>query len=143
MQCAQNGIIQDMSQNMQDQLGFPLQALQKDISVEDFFKDIFDDEMEQDYMNCKKIDFDPTSVRRILESKDIDSRGDGDEEVGGNFALSEKRCSAYVWLRKFDYAEQEVMLAYRELWFFVTDAEESMFETRHTTDVGTAGMEGD
>jgi hypothetical protein len=36
----------------------------------------------------------------------------------------------------------DAKLAFRELWFFVTDAEESMFETRHTTDAGAAN-EGD
>ena len=34
MQVSQNGIIQDMTQNMQEYLNFPLQALNKDISVE-------------------------------------------------------------------------------------------------------------
>jgi hypothetical protein len=34
MQVSQAGVIQDMTQNMQEYLNFPLQALNKDISVE-------------------------------------------------------------------------------------------------------------
>jgi hypothetical protein len=49
MQSSQNGIIQDMTQNMQEYLNFPLQALNKDISVEQIFRGIFDDELESSF----------------------------------------------------------------------------------------------
>jgi hypothetical protein len=48
----------------------------------------------------------------VLEQEDIDIRGDGDSDGGSAavFNMSEKKCVALVWLRKFDYTEQEVKL---------------------------------
>ena len=67
MQVAANGCIQDMTQNMQEYLNFPIQALQKDISVEMFFRGLFDDDLEQTYQNGRRVEFDPGVIKRILE----------------------------------------------------------------------------
>ena len=43
-------------------------------------------------------------IRRILESEDIDVK-DNDSDAGTNFNMSEKKCTAIVWLRLYDYTE--------------------------------------
>ena len=92
---------------MQEYLNFPLQALNKDISVEQFFRGMLDDELESSFQNGRKVEFDPQIIKRILEQEDIDVKGDGDSDRGGahNFNMSEKKCIAFVWLRNFDYTE--------------------------------------
>ena len=51
-------------------------------------------------------------IKRVLEQEDIDIRGEGDSDGGGaaGFNMSEKKCVALVWLRNFDYTEQDVKL---------------------------------
>lgn len=74
-------------------------------------------------------------IKRVLEQEDIDVRGDGDSDGGaGTFNMSEKKCVALVWLRNFDYAEQDVKLQYREVWFVLTEDETNTFiDTRGNT----------
>jgi hypothetical protein len=70
-------------------------------------------------------------------------RGDGDSDGGGgnhNFNISEKKCIAMVWLRNFDYTDQEVKLQYREIWFVLTEDDTNTFlETKVTTEYMTHG----
>jgi hypothetical protein len=124
---------------MSEYLNFPLQALKKDISVEQFFRGLFDDELEQSFQNGRKVEFDPAVIKRILEQEDIDVRGDGDSDGGGAnaFNMSEKKCAALVWLRNYDYTEQEVKLQYREVWFILTEDDTTFLDTRNTTEYMT------
>ena len=69
-----------MTRNLWEYLGFPLHALNKDINIEAFFKDIFDDELEQKYLNGNRIEFDPNIIRSIMEEQDMDLK-EGDEEM--------------------------------------------------------------
>ena len=48
--------------------------------------------------------------------------------------MSEKKCVAIVWLRNYDYTEQEVKLTYREIWFVLTEDDASFLDTRNTTE---------
>ena len=87
------------------------------------------------------MEFDPQVIKRVLEQEDIDIRGDGDSDGGGAagvFNMSEKKCVALVWLRNFDYTEQEVKLQYREIWFVLTEDDTNTFiDTRNTTEFMT------
>ena len=84
---------------MYEYLNFPLQALNKDIHVEEFFKGLLDEEHEQNFSIGRKVEFDPTAVKRILENEDID-RGDVESDAGwdngGGYSVSEKKCVAIV-----------------------------------------------
>lgn len=57
---------------MNENLSFPIRGLNKDISVESFFKNIFDDELEQNYMNGRRVEFNPRTIKTVLEEEDID-----------------------------------------------------------------------
>jgi hypothetical protein len=51
---------------------------------------------------------------------------------------------ALVWLRNFDYTEQEVKLQYREIWFVLTEDDTNTFiDTRNTTEFMTALGDGE
>ena len=161
MQTTPDGVIEDMTQNMSDYLNFPIQVLQKDINVSQFFKGIEDDS-EQSFSNGKKIlDFDPSIFRRVIEQEDIDvldknhlpnaldgSAGDldfiGHPGGGGDFLdplgqspggtssnnnlnlMSDKKWFAHVWLRHFDYLDQDVMLQYKEVWFLLMEQDDTV-----------------
>lgn len=85
-------------------------------------------------------------IKRVLEQEDIDLRGEGESDGGGanTFNMSEKKCVALVWLRNFDYTEQEVKLTYREIWFVLTEDDTNTFiDTRNTTEFMTAIGDGE
>lgn len=135
-----SGVIQDMTYTLSEYLNFPVQALKKEVSVEALFKGILDEDNEQAYLNGKRVDFDPHIVRRILEQEDIDGKevgagGEDDEdELGSNYNLGEKKCKAVVWMRSFDYAEQDVDLSYKEIWFVLTEEEAAGYMDTRTND---------
>eukprot|EP00347_Sterkiella_histriomuscorum_P005198 403357516 len=137
VQTNSGGIIQDMTQNMSEYLNFPVQALQKDIQAEGLFKNIFDDEVETSFMNGRKMEFDPQVLKKILEEEDIDVK-DVDSDNGTNYNMSEKKCTAIVWLKTFEYDYQDVKLAYKEIWFVLTDDDASFLDTKNTTEYMTA-----
>ena len=122
---------------MTEYLNFPIQALNKDLSAEAFFKGIFEDETETQFMSGKPLEFDPQNVKRILEEEDIDVR-DNDSDGGTNFNMSEKKCRAIVWLKCFEYDYQDVKLNYKEVWFVLTDDDASFLDTKQTTEYMTA-----
>ncbi len=51
--------------------------------------------------------------------------------------MSEKKCSAIVWLRIYDYTEHDVKLTYKEVWFVLTEDDASFLDTRNTTEYQT------
>ena len=118
---------------MNEYLNFPLAALQKDITVDLFFKGIFDDDLEQAFQNGRRVEFDPVNIKRILEQEDIDVR-ENDSEGGTNYNMSEKKCTAIVWLRIYDYTDIEVKLTYKEVWFVLTEDDASFLDTKNTTE---------
>jgi hypothetical protein len=57
--------------------------------------------------------------------------------------MSEKKCTAIVWLKSFEYDYSSVKLAYKEIWFVLTDDDASFLDTRNTTEFATQlGDEG-
>lgn len=88
-------------------------------------------------MNGRKMEFDPLLLKKILEEEDIDVK-DIDSDNGTNYNMSEKKCTAIVWLKTFEYDYQEVKLAYKEIWFVLTDDDASFLDTKNTTEYMTA-----
>lgn len=53
-------------------------------------------------MGGRKVEFDPQLLKKILEEEDIDVK-DVDSDNGTNYNMSEKKCTAIVWLKTFEY----------------------------------------
>jgi hypothetical protein len=48
---------------------------------------------------------------------------------------SDKKCVAIVWLKSYEYDYQGVKLAYKEIWFVLTDDDTTWGDTtRNTTE---------
>ena len=126
---------------MEEYLHFPIQALSKDINVESIFQNIFDDEMEINYHNGKRIpDFDAQVIKRILEEEDIEVK---DTDSDYNVNIVNKKCTAIVWLKNFEYDYPNAKLFYKEIWFVLIDEDASYLDTKNTTEYMTAmGEEG-
>lgn len=98
-------------------------------------------------MNGKRLEFDPQRIKTILEEEDIDAHDNdsdyGDGGGGTNFNMSEKKCTAIVWLKSYEYDYLNAKIAYKEIWFVLTDDDASFLDTRNTTEYLTAmGDEG-
>jgi hypothetical protein len=126
-----------MTLNVNEYLNFPIRALNKDISAEAFFKSIFDDEMEQSYMNGKRLEFNPQLIKRILEEEDIEVK-DNDSDYETNLNASDKKCISIVWLKNYEYENSGTKLGYKEIWFVLTDDETTFLDTKNTTEYQTA-----
>ena len=55
--------------------------------------------------------------------------------------MTEKKCAAVVWLKSFDYNDQDVKLSYKEVWFIVME-EDNNLESRLETEGMTHGGDG-
>lgn len=88
-------------------------------------------------MHGKRIEFDPQIIKNIMEEEDIDAK-DNDSDYATNFNMSEKKCTAIVWLKSFEYDYTNVKLAYKEIWFVLTDEDASFLDTKNTTEFQTA-----
>jgi len=53
-------------------------------------------------MGGKRVEFDQANIKRLLEEEDIDVR-DNESDGGTNYNMSEKKCTAIVWLKTFEY----------------------------------------
>lgn len=88
-----------MTRNITDWLGFPLQALNKDISLEQIFDSILDDESEKDFQDGKRIDFFMNSFKDALD--DFENRSE--DELESTLYMKDKKCRALVWMKMHEY----------------------------------------
>lgn len=88
-----------MTRNITDWLGFPLQALNKDISLEQIFDSILDDECEKEFQDGKRIDFFMNSFKDALD--DFENRSE--DELESTLYMKDKKCRALVWMKMHEY----------------------------------------
>lgn len=76
----QRGVVTDMTRNVTDWLGFPQNALhRKEISLEQVFDGILEDENEKEFQEGKRIDFFMNSFKDALD--DYENRSEGGLEA--------------------------------------------------------------
>ena len=76
----QRGVVTDMTRNVTDWLGFPQTALhRKEISLEQVFDGILEDENEKEFQEGKRIDFFMNSFKDALD--DYENRSEGGLEA--------------------------------------------------------------
>lgn len=88
-----------MTRNITDWLGFPLQALNKDISLEQIFDSILEDECEKEFQDGKRIDFFMNSFKDALD--DFENRSE--DELESTLYMKDKKCRALVWMKMHEY----------------------------------------
>lgn len=68
---------------------------------------------------------------------------DNDSDYATNFNISDKKCTAIVWLKNFEFDYPNIKLVYKEIWFVLTDEDTTYLDTKNTTEYMTAmGEEG-
>jgi len=132
------GIKKDITRNFVQFIGFPLEALEKNVSMELFFPGIFDDEDEMGARKSKKMEFDKTAISRELAQYDIELAANPDDLP----EHSEKKYWAIVWVNTVEIDNGRMV--YKEVWFVLPEDDASyMDNTKNTTEYLTAmGEEG-
>lgn len=69
--------------------------MQKDITLDQIFDGILDDEYEKEFQDGKKIDFFMNSFKDALD--DFENRSD--DEFESTLYMKEKKCRALVWMK--------------------------------------------
>jgi len=88
-----------MTRNITEWLGFPLQALNKEISLEQIFDNILEDECEKEFQDGKKLEFLMSSFKDALD--DFENRSE--DEFESTLYTKEKKCRALVWMKIHEY----------------------------------------
>ena len=86
-------------------------------------------------MNGKRMEFNPHIIRNILEEEDIEVRDNDSDDYDTNINASDKKCISIVWLKNYEFDYQSIKLAYKEIWFVLTDDDTTWGDTtRNTTE---------
>ena len=73
--------------------------MNKDISLEQIFDGILEDECEKEFIDGKKIDFFMNSFKDALD--DFENRSE--DEFESTLCMKEKKCRALVWMKMHEH----------------------------------------
>ena len=73
--------------------------MNKDISLEQIFDGILEDESEKEFVDGKRIDFFMNSFKDALD--DFENRSE--DELESTLYMKDKKCRALVWMKLHEY----------------------------------------